>query len=1045
MKKAPIPTRSLRFILPVLVLAHVTTILGQKVDSIRITQQTDSLVKIYAKNILNGIELENTIAIFDSMRELVELTIGKCNWAYVKCNFWSAEGLINLGRYWEAEIKYTETKTLQEQCVGTKWIYGQVLFGLEFIYEETNRLALAQKTMLAHNEYFKTWKRPYFDIAINAVTLGRLYRRMGYYKESKVQHLRADSIFKANQDSLSNQYILHLIEFGNLYRYTNDLDTAKAYLQKALQISEIPVPDRLRFKMGVLSSIATVYGELGDYRNEEITMLEYLGSMEQIFGKDSYPYAIALNQYAYFLMRMGRYAESRNILNEAQSIMESAGYTEIDIYAEILLTTNEVLANINPELEKPEDYYRARDILLKRLGPQSQQYANSLLYIMNYLLRTENFKEAEALIEEVKQVLTAIEGQKGRGLAKVAQNSAWCNLGMSHYEQALADVINAKSIVYQILSDKHTWYIDLLALEAEIRRYTGDRDLQYAIIKQYTEEDKALINSSITYLTEEELSDYITVFEERLNLTNRLVSLDINQKNELVAIAYDQALFYKGVILYSVMKWRSLMNAEKIKSPDLSEKQIVLRQLNSRYFNAILAKDTVLVEELNRKTKAMHKEIMNEYAINLNLPNPSYKEVIQHLDKDAAAIEFVEYDSQSASRINKRMLGALILTQNSVNPDFIELCAQDTLASMLMAKGMNKSESINTLYEADASIHSSAYELFWRPLEPYLKSKKKVFVSKSGILHRINIGAMQVNKNKTIADQYTIVNVNSTRDILNWQDNKFDNITGLLVGGISYDLNPIDSTASVNDISMASNSHDSELRGLMHPSEDWTSLPGTIHEIDAISKLLSSKGFNYTVFEDTAATELKIKEVGNKSPEETSPTLIHFSTHGYFFPDKKEVTSSAIWKNEDPIFKTSEHPLIRSGLILAGGNYAWKHGHPFKPGMEDGILTAYEISQMDLSNTELVVLSACETGLGDIKGNEGVYGLQRAFKIAGVKNLIMSLWKVPDAATAELMISFYKHWLEDKMTIRQALYTAQKELRDDGFEPFYWAGWVLVE
>lgn len=178
---------------------------------------------------------------------------------------------------------------------------------------------------------------------------------------------------------------------------------------------------------------------------------------------------------------------------------------------------------------------------------------------------------------------------------------------------------------------------------------------------------------------------------------------------------------------------------------------------------------------------------------------------------------------------------------------------------------------------------------------------------------------MRVNKNKTIADQYTIVNVNSTRDILNWQDNKFDNITGLLVGGISYDLNPIDSTASVNDISMASNSHDSELRGLMHPSEDWTSLPGTIHEIDAISKLLSSKGFNYTVFEDTAATELKIKEVGNKSPEETSPTLIHFSTHGYFFPDKKEVTSSAIWKNEDPIFKTSEHPLIRSGLILAGG------------------------------------------------------------------------------------------------------------------------------
>ncbi len=100
---------------------------------------------------------------------------------------------------------------------------------------------------------------------------------------------------------------------------------------------------------------------------------------------------------------------------------------------------------------------------------------------------------------------------------------------------------------------------------------------------------------------------------------------------------------------------------------------------------------------------------------------------------------------------------------------------------------------------------------------------------------------------------------------------------------------------------------------------------------------------------------------------------------------------------------------------------------------------------MDLSNTELVVLSACETGLGDIEGNEGVYGLQRAFKIAGVNNLIMSLWQVPDVATAALMTSFYRHWLEDKMIIRDALHTAQKEMRDEGWDVYDWAGFVLVE
>lgn len=129
---------------------------------------------------------------------------------------------------------------------------------------------------------------------------------------------------------------------------------------------------------------------------------------------------------------------------------------------------------------------------------------------------------------------------------------------------------------------------------------------------------------------------------------------------------------------------------------------------------------------------------------------------------------------------------------------------------------------------------------------------------------------------------------------------------------------------------------------------------------------------------------------------------------------------------------------------MAGGNAAWK-GVSSTYDKEDGIWTAYEISQMDLTNTELVVLSACETGLGDIQGNEGVYGLQRAFKIAGAKYLIMSLWQVPDKQTSLLMTTFYKKWLVDKLSIPQAFQGAQKELRELGFDPYQWAGFILVE
>ncbi|MFH2094835.1 MAG: CHAT domain-containing protein, partial [Bacteroidota bacterium] len=137
-----------------------------------------------------------------------------------------------------------------------------------------------------------------------------------------------------------------------------------------------------------------------------------------------------------------------------------------------------------------------------------------------------------------------------------------------------------------------------------------------------------------------------------------------------------------------------------------------------------------------------------------------------------------------------------------------------------------------------------------------------------------------------------------------------------------------------------------------------------------------------------------------------------------------------------------EESLMRSGLQFAGANNIWK-GNPPEIGLEDGILTSQEVSKMDLSNTKLVVLSACETGLGEIKGSEGVYGLQRAFKIAGVEYIIMSLWQIPDEQTVELMDAFYTYWLKGD-DINTAFSKAQLEMSEK-YEPFFWAAFVLVK
>jgi CHAT domain-containing protein len=172
-----------------------------------------------------------------------------------------------------------------------------------------------------------------------------------------------------------------------------------------------------------------------------------------------------------------------------------------------------------------------------------------------------------------------------------------------------------------------------------------------------------------------------------------------------------------------------------------------------------------------------------------------------------------------------------------------------------------------------------------------------------------------------------------------------------------------------------------------------------------------------------------------KSP---SPRVLHIATHGFFFPDPNS-------KSDGPSFTIADDPMIRSGLILAGAEHGWKTGKPLRPDMEDGVLTAYEISRMNLRNTELVVLSACKTGLGDIQGNEGVYGLQRAFKIAGARYLLMSLWEAPDKPTQEFMEAFYAEWLDKSRPIPDAYRAAQAQMQGRYENPYFWAGFVLVE
>jgi CHAT domain-containing protein len=173
--------------------------------------------------------------------------------------------------------------------------------------------------------------------------------------------------------------------------------------------------------------------------------------------------------------------------------------------------------------------------------------------------------------------------------------------------------------------------------------------------------------------------------------------------------------------------------------------------------------------------------------------------------------------------------------------------------------------------------------------------------------------------------------------------------------------------------------------------------------------------------------------------ELASPRIFHIATHGFYTPAVEENDLETLTESQAEV---NENPLLKTGLLLTGGGDVLNKTK-YNYNIESGILTAYEAMSLNLDQTDLVVLSACETGLGQVSNGEGVYGLQRAFLVAGAKVLIMSMFKVDDAATQELILTFYRKWLTTN-NMRQSFIDAKKELRVEYPEPIYWGAFMMI-
>jgi len=288
-----------------------------------------------------------------------------------------------------------------------------------------------------------------------------------------------------------------------------------------------------------------------------------------------------------------------------------------------------------------------------------------------------------------------------------------------------------------------------------------------------------------------------------------------------------------------------------------------------------------------------------------------------------------------------------------------------------------------------------------------------------------------------LLDQFTLHQLTSTRNLL------MNSITGnrnaneaniVLLGGIDYDALPNGESPSKKKArKVGASSRSAQMGG-----RSLNYLPGTLEEVQNIHKNLVSKHWKSTCYIGKQASEGALTGVS----QDTNVRIWHIATHGFAFQQVKKENDPTT----GPLFRSHPNPMVRSGLVLAGGNWAWMGSDTLsRLGVkENGIVTALEVSHLDLSHLELVVLSACETGLGKVEGTEGTFGLKRGFKMAGVKEIIISLWAVPDKETMELMNAFYAALAADQ-PVDDAFETAVKTMRKKyPTKPELWAGFVLV-
>lgn len=999
---------------------------AQSIDSI-LQLQADSLLRLTIKH-LDRADFEQALKTINFTEKFIADKIGRESSLYGTCCYHYGRVETFRFNFKEAEKWYLRSISVREKVLGKDSPnYAKSIYRLGTLYVTLGNHIKAESLFLKAQNILKKSvgvEDPMYGF--NLYYLANLYANLGAYQKAESAYLEVISIRRKAPGNQLRDYAMALHALANLYSKMDEFEKAESLYSESIEIrKKILSPSNPEYLQS-LYSLSSLYKKMGNYDKIEPLIQHVAHYRKELLGTKHPEYASCLSVLAELEERKGNLERAKNYYNEVNEIRINSFGEDNPICASGLLSLANIYRKESQFDHSQELFSKAIAIRKKYFGENHIEYASAL--ISHSLLSIDLNQPLEA-IEELKKSQKIIENTLGRTSLTYAK----CILSMAVLFANMDSIITAKN-----------YFIELSNLNISI------------------------IQKAVRHMSVNEFASFVKLFSEYQDQLNLFVSLHFKNDPELLDLCFDNCLIYKGIVLTANSRIKSLAGLDTVLTKSVYDLNWTKNCLATEYSKPLTEANLKYIDSLESFANRIEKSISHRISnFDKGLKIFNWKQVQNQLLPNEVMIEFLRFPNENSKKSGIVQYAAMIIGKDYDHPKFISLFNEIELQiSLNINKDGDIKPFIDQLYSFKQlskidSVSTDLYQLVWDKIVPEIKDVTTIYYSPVGLLYKVNLAAIPISEKLLISDRYELKCINSARTValdsvkrgqFKFEQNYFENKAALF-GGIKYDSENfnVDSLKLKGSFSMVKNT--SQARNLF-PSFDfleldsskrgntWYYLKWTEKEVDSINKIMLEGRVQVKLYKGHTGTEDAFKLICHEKP---SPRIIHIATHGFFFPNSDINRYDEDEFVGDLAFKTSSQPLIRSGLIFAGANLFWKTGIPYSNDMEDGILSSYEISQLELSNTELVVLSACETGLGDIIGNEGVFGLQRAFKIAGVKFLIMSLWQIADKQTSIFMTKFYKYWLLNNLSIPQAFQATQRDMRNEGTSPYYWAGFILIE